>query len=72
MAKKTTAVSIRGGKDITTRLTILAAKRKTMVADLVRYAVDKEYGLDLADIDLDSIASSGTKIDQLALIKPSK
>lgn len=72
MAKTTTAVSIRGDKDITTRLTILAAKRKTIVADLVRYAVDKEYGVDLADIDLNSVESTGTKIDQLVEIRTSK
>ncbi len=62
MAKTTTAVSVRGDKEYTTKLYILAAKRNVRVADLVRLALDQAYG-HILDNQQDFIAHNGNKID---------
>jgi predicted DNA-binding ribbon-helix-helix protein len=62
--RESTNVSIRGGKPLVLALKAVAAARGITVAELVRDAVDKQYGDELRPHLKNFSAKAGTKLFQ--------
>lgn len=63
-----TTISVRGDREYTRRVKILATQSGKKVADLVREALDAQFGDALSKIPLDSasfFASAGLYLDHL-------